>query len=192
MTGRKRKRMKNNYDLVYADPPWKQKKGGFRRSRPRQGSSLDYATLSLKDIEDILSGFHAPVLFMWTIDKFLREAEDIGRRMGYKLHSRLIWDKGNGIAPAFTVRFAHEYLLWFYQSPMIPIAHAFRGKYTTVIRENATVHSKKPIAAYEFIENIYPWTTKIELFARNKREGWDCFGNETSKFPKQKVPISDE
>ena len=54
-------------------------------------------------------------VFMWTIDKYLPQTEEIMSLLGYKLHARLIWDKGNGPAPAYTVRFAHEYLLWFYK-----------------------------------------------------------------------------
>ena len=53
-----------------------------------------------------------------------------------------------------------------------------RGKWTTVLREKSTKHSKKPIIAYQMIESLYPDSTKIELFARNKRKGWDVWGNE--------------
>ena len=53
-----------------------------------------------------------------------------------------------------------------------------KGKQLTVIRENSTKHSKKPIVAYEMIEKMFPKSTKIELFARNHREGWDVWGNE--------------
>ena len=84
------------------------------------------------------------------------------------------------MAPAFTVRYAHEYLLWMTKRPMIKIAENVRGKFTTVIREKSTKHSKKPIKAYEMIESLYPYNTKIELFARNKRAGWDCWGNEVN------------
>lgn len=53
-----------------------------------------------------------------------------------------------------------------------------RGKYTTVLREQATKHSKKPLCAYEMIENMFPNASKLEMFARNERNGWDCWGNE--------------
>lgn len=35
------------------------------------------------------------------------------------------------------------------------------------------------------IELMYPNTKKIELFARRSREGWDVWGNETTKFDKE-------
>lgn len=101
------------------------------------------------------------------------------QKLGYVLHARLIWDKENGVAPAFTIRYAHEYLLWFYKKGKILMpCDDMKGKYTTVLREASTKHSKKPICAYEMIENMFPATKKIELFARNKRQGWDCWGDE--------------
>ena len=170
--------MDKKYQIIYADPPWKQTKGGLRKARPNQTRKLDYPTLTIGDIQQILKRYDSPTLFLWTIDKFLIEAEELGERLGYNLHARIIWDKTNGIAPAFTIRYSHEYLLWFYKTPMLPIDKSQRGKWTTVLREKATKHSKKPEIAYQMIESFYPDLGKIELFARNKRKGWDSWGNE--------------
>ena len=52
---------------------------------------------------------------MWTIDKFIPKTEQFLKELGSTLHARMILDKGNGVAPAFTARFLHEYLLWFYK-----------------------------------------------------------------------------
>ena len=166
------------YKVAYADPPWRQLKGGLRNCRPLQTRVLDYKTLSINKIRDILSKIDAPVLFLWTIDKFLFKAQELTEDLGYKLHARMIWDKTNGVAPAFTVRYSHEYLLWCYKSPMLKIAKNMRGKQTTVFTEKATKHSKKPQKAYEIIEGFYPGVNKIELFARNNRPGWDAWGDE--------------
>ncbi len=168
------------YQIIYADPPYPQRKGGLRKVRPNQDRKLDYPTLNLEEIKDILSKFQGDVLFLWTIDKFLFESQKIGEELGYKLHDRIIWDKENGTAPAFTIRFSKEYLLWMYKKPMLKVAQEVRGKFTDVIREKATKHSKKPIKAYELIEALYPTQSKIELFARNKRKRWDSWGNEFS------------
>jgi len=173
------------YGIVYSDPPWQQKKGGIRKCRPRQGKTLDYDTMNLEGIKELHSNFlmnHTEEkhnVFCWTIDKYLHETESMFDSIGYKLHARMIWDKTNGVAPAFTVRFAHEYLLWFYRNKQIlmPCAEE-RGKFTTVFREASTVHSKKPEIAYKIIETMFPEAKKIELFARIEREGWDSFGNE--------------
>lgn len=174
----------NKYDIIYTDPPWKQAKGGKRKCRPNQGKDFDYPTLSMQEIKDI----HAEALklcnkthniFMWTIDKYLHETEQMMKELGYELHARIIWDKENGIAPAFTIRYSHEYLLWFYKKGHILMpCENMRGKYTTVLREPSTKHSKKPECAYKMIENLFPDSNKLEMFARNERDGWDCWGDE--------------
>ena len=170
------------YDIILADPPWQQTKGGLRSVRPQQFRVLYYSTLGLSDIEQHLHTFcgdNDNTLFLWAIDKYLHDAESMAERLGYKRHARLIWDKGNGVAPAFTVRFSHEYLLWMYRGKFNPVAENIRGKLTTVIRENSTKHSRKPIAAYELIEKLYPAeATRIELYARANRIGWEAWGNE--------------
>lgn len=122
--------------------------------------------------------FKEQFCFLWTIDKYLFEAQKIGEELGYKLHARIIWDKENGVCPAFTIRFAKEYLLWMYKSPMLKIDKNIVGKFTDVIREKSTKHSKKPEKAYQLIESLYPNQSKIELFARNRRDGWDSWGNQ--------------
>ena len=170
------------YDIVYADPPWPKKKGGLRKSRPNQTRDLDYKTITLEEIKELLSSVKTSEkhnFFVWTVDEFLHDTEKMMLDMGYKLHARLIWDKENGVAPAFTVRYSHEYLLWFYKpGKMLKPCQDMRGKYTTVMREKSTRHSKKPEVAYEMLESVFPDSKKLEMFARNQRDGWDCFGNE--------------
>lgn len=130
-------------------------------------------------IADFHTGENA-VLFLWTIDKYLFEAQQIAERLGYKLHARMIWNKITGIPAAFTVRYGHEYLLYMYKGKLTPVAKEQRGKIHTVFTEQVTKHSKKPIVAYEIIEKLYPTQTKLEMYARNERDGWDCWGNEVS------------
>lgn len=165
----------NKYDLIYTDPPWQQTKGNLRKCRPNQSKKLDYQTLNLEEISDIHKNVFKLCnekhnVFMWTIDKYLHQTEQMMVDLGYLLHARFIWDKENGIAPAFTVRFSHEYLLWFYKKGniLMPCKEA-KGKYTTVLREPATKHSKKPNCAYEMLETMFPKAKKLELFARNTR-----------------------
>lgn len=173
------------YSIIYADPPWEQKKGNKRKCRPNQNKELDYPTLPLAEIKEInreIINCHTTEkhnIFMWTIDKFLHDTENMMAELGYELHARFIWNKQNGIAPAFTVRYSHEYLLWFYKKgKLLMPCKEQRGKYTTVFSEPATKHSKKPDYAYIMLESMFPSASKLELFARNTRDGWDCWGNE--------------
>lgn len=172
------------YDIIYADPPWKQSKGGKKSVRPKSsGKELDYKTISLDDIKQHLSVATShtkdnSVLFLWTIDKYLIEAQQIAEQIGYKLHARMIWNKITGIPAAFTIRFGHEYLLYFYKGKFLPVAKQERGKIHSVFTERATIHSKKPSIAYQIIERLYPNVSRLEMYARNTRDGWDCWGDE--------------
>ena len=174
------------FQIIYTDPPWEQGKGGKKKARPNSsGGNLDYPTMNLQDIKEL----HRKILsqhteekhnvFMWAIDKYLVEAEQIMNELGYKLHARIVWNKVTGVSPAFTVRYTCEYLLWFYKKSNILMPDkSVRGKYSTIMTEKSTKHSKKPVCAYEMLERMFPNTSKIELFARNHRIDWDCWGNE--------------
>lgn len=174
----------NQYELLYVDPPWKQTKGGKKNVRQNSsGKPLDYHVLSLDEIKHHLQTAsnkttENSILFLWTIDKYLFESQQIAEELAYKLHARMIWNKVNGIPAAFTVRFGHEYLLYMYRGKLMPVATEERGKIHTVFTELAKKHSQKPEIAYEIIERLYPTTRKLEMYARNTRPGWDCWGNE--------------
>lgn len=174
----------NRYDIVLADPPWKQSRGGKKNVRKNSsGKPLEYPVLSLEDIEEHLSVAtnltnDKSVLFLWTIDKYLFEAQKIAERLGYKLHARMIWNKKTGIPAAFTVRYGHEYLLFMYRGGVLPVAKEERGKIHTVFTEQVKRHSQKPEESFRIIERLYPAEKKIELYARTERDGWDCWGNE--------------
>lgn len=172
------------YGLLYIDPPWKQNKGGRKSVRPNtSGTSLDYSTCTIDEIKDHISTAVShttdnSVMFLWTIDKYLFEAQRIAEDLGYKLHARMIWNKVTGIPAAFTVRFGHEYLLYMYKGKLTPVATEERGKIHTVFTEQVKKHSQKPQIAYEIIERLYPNLNKLEMYARSERDGWDCWGNE--------------
>ena len=89
------------YDLIYADPPWKQSKV-LRKVRPKQTKEFDYQQCSLDEIKEHLSVADSltsenSILFLWTIEKYLFDAERIAKELGYKLHARMIWNKVTGI-----------------------------------------------------------------------------------------------
>ena len=178
-------------DVFMIDPPWPLYKGGQRKVRPKQGKDLDYQIMSVEEIfklldEEILSqASEDHCVFMWTIDRFLLDCDREMSNRGYKRHVVLIWDKENGVAPAFTVRFSHEYLVWYYKEKLLPINKAMRGIYTTVFRERPREHSRKPDIAYNMIDSLYPRCKKLDVFSREQRGGWIQFGNESDYFEKR-------
>ena len=174
----------NKYSIIYADPPWKQSRGGKKSVRKNSsGKPLEYPTISLEEIKEHLRQATSlttenSVLFLWTIDKYLFEAQKIAEDLGYKLHARMIWNKVTGIPAAFTIRYGHEYLLYMYKGKLLPVAKEERGKIHSVFTEQVKRHSQKPKVAYEIIERLYQHRTRLEMYARNHREFWDCWGNE--------------
>lgn len=174
----------NRYGVILADPPWKQAKGGKKSVRKKSsGTELDYPVCTIDEIQQHLyqATLHSEtdcVLFLWTIDKYLFEAQRIAEELGYKLHARMIWNKVTGIPAAFTVRYGHEYLLYMYRGKLRPVALDERGKIHTVFTEQVKKHSKKPEISFDIIQRLYPLEKKLELYARSERKGWDCWGNE--------------
>lgn len=157
-----------------------------REKRVRENSSgkpLDYPVCSLDEIKEHLkvasnlTTDHS-ILFLWTIDKYLFEAERIANELGYKLHARMVWNKVTGIPAAFTVRYGHEYLLFMYKGKLTPVATEERDKIHTVFTEQVKRHSKKPEEAFNIINRLYPTLEKLELYAREERQGFDCWGND--------------
>jgi len=135
------------YDILNIDCPWKKSKGGLRKCRPNQGKDFDYPTMEIEEIFNLLDEKIFPktkkvhAIFMWCIDKYLCEIDKFMFARGYKKHCIFIWNKLNGIAPAFTIRYSHEYLIWYYKPKMIKINQSMRGKFKTVFEEKAREHS---------------------------------------------------
>ena len=179
---------RTQYDLFLVDPPWPKKKGGLRAARPNQGRELDYTTMTVpeifilldKDLFQCAAAQHS--VFLWAVDEFLFDAEWEMRQRGYKRHARLIWDKENGVAPAFSIRYSHEYLLWFYKPKFSQVSAETQGKFTTVLRERARQHSRKPEIAFTMLEQMFPNAIKMDAFSRQTRPGWDSYGNQVTYF----------
>lgn len=170
------------------DPPWPLTKSGSRKVRPNQGRELDYKVMSVeaifelldKDVFSLSAERHS--LFIWTVESFLLSCEEMLYTRGYRRHCRMIWNKGNGIAPCFSIRFAHEYLIWYYHGKFMPVAPQVRGKFLSVFYEASRQHSRKPEVAYRLIEQLYPGARRLDVFSRQARQGWDRYGDQPAFF----------
>lgn len=77
------------------------------------------------------------------------------------------------------VRYAHETcLICFKGKRFQPMNKRIRSVLFAPVRE----HSRKPDEMYDLIETMYPGLHRLEMFARTRREGWDCLGDEVGKF----------
>ena len=164
------------YQIIYADPPWDIKKIK-RRVRPNQ-VEMDYPTMSLMDIENIgidLRPYLADdcMLFLWSIQSYLQSAFDVVNAWGFRNQRVITWDKQNGMC-LFGFHNRTEFLLFGYRGKieMYPKRKAF----PTIVTAKSPRHSEKP---HIFRDLIAPFgKPRLELFARRKVEGWDCWGNE--------------
>jgi N6-adenosine-specific RNA methylase IME4 len=162
------------YQVIYADPPWQIKKIQ-RKCRPNQ-IKMDYSTMSVSEIKALSVGEISEknsVCFLWTIQKYLKDAFDVLSAWGFKYQRTITWDKQNGMC-LFGFHHRTEFLLFGYRGKieMYPKRKAF----PTMVQCKTDKHSKKPQI---FRDLILPFgETRIELFARQKTDGWDVWGNE--------------
>ena len=179
------------YSIMMIDPPWNQSKGGKKKSRPNSsGTALDYSTMSTENVFRLLDqkiftlAENTHTVFLWTIEKYLIESELEMLKRGYKRHVRMIWDKNTGPCPSYTIRYVHEYLVWYYKPKLMKISENKRGIYKSVVKQQSTKHSKKPDIFYKIVKDMYPNCPKLDVFSRQKRNGWDQWGDQPYFYPK--------
>ena len=162
------------YQIIYADPPWPVKKI-LRKSRPNQ-IEMDYPIMSIEEIKNLAVRDLADInstLWLWTTHAYLPKAFEVMALWGFKYQRTITWDKHNGMC-LFGFHHRTEFLLFGYKGklPIYPSRKAF----PTLITASSYRHSAKPQI---FRDLIAPFgLNKIELFAREKTEGWDAWGNE--------------
>ena len=158
-----------------ADPPWR-----YELS-PCESRAIEnqYPTMTLEEIKELqvqdITTKDA-ILFMWTTATHIQDAFEVIEAWGFEYKSMAIWDK-EIIGLGFYFRQQHEILLVATKGNFPTPAPENRP--SSIIRERRNTHSQKPQISYEIIEQMYPDIPKIELFSRNKREGWDNWGNQS-------------
>lgn len=166
------------YGVIYADPPWRfepySRDTGMDRSADNH-----YQTMTLEEIKALTVPAAADaVLFLWATVPMLPEAIEVMRAWGFAYKSNFVWVKKNP-GTGYWNRNRHELLL-IGTKGKIP-APAPGTQYDSVIEASAPRHSVKPFHFREIIEDMFPNLTRIELFARERFDGWDAWGNEASE-----------
>ena len=169
------------YQIIYADPPWEVMAGSKQGRSPNDSQKslpLTYPTMTLEEIRDLpieaIRDTNA-VLFLWTINKYIEQSYGVARAWGFEPSTMLIWaktPKGIGLGGTFTL--ASEYLL-FCRAGSLKAEQRVKGNWWHLQREK---HSRKPSFFRDLIVDTFGDLPRIELFARCKVEGWDCWGNE--------------
>lgn len=177
-------RTDKKYDVIYADPPWSYRDKALAGDR---GAGCKYDVMSLEDIKKLPVKDLAEedcALFMWVTMPFLEEAFAVMRAWGFeyktcaftwvkqnKKTDTLFWGMGN-----WTRANAELCLLGVRGKPKRKDA----GVHSVII-SHIEEHSKKPSEIRDRICKLLGCgggLQKIELFARQTVEGWDCWGNE--------------
>jgi N6-adenosine-specific RNA methylase IME4 len=199
---------KCGYRVIYADPPWsyrvRSEKGENRAAKNH------YDVMDLDAICALPVGALAAVdahLFMWTTSPHLVESLQVLEAWGFAFSTvAFTWVKSSSKAPSAI--FNHKTLHWgmghttranaefvLYGRRGRPIKHDNKGVHSVHIDHgcledygdssvhisNVREHSRKPKEIRRRIELLAPGPY-IELFARERAEGWDAWGNQTDKF----------
>ena len=160
------------YNILYADPPWRY---DFSETKTRS-IETNYPTMTIEDICNLeIPSTENAVLFLWATNPKLEEAIKVIHSWGFTYKTNLTWIKDR-IGMGYWFRGQHELLLVATKGTFKPPEQGTRK--SSVLQSPRREHSQKPDEIYELIESYFPDGKYIELFSRNKREGWTMWGNE--------------
>ena len=178
---------KKKYNIIYADPPWKFSSPKFQDGNRGFGNRVEdrYKTLSIKEMCNLSINKITKedcILFMWVIDSHLKESFEVIESWGFRFATiGFTWVKQYN-----TGSYCYNFGTYTLKSTEICLI-ALKGKLKNIKKSNnikglvfaeRTVHSKKPNEVRNRIVELCGDLPKIELFARQRVKGWDCWGNE--------------
>jgi N6-adenosine-specific RNA methylase IME4 len=178
------------YKIIYADCPWKY---NDRLDLQGEGADLHYPTLSVEELKqlkiDSISDKDC-ILFFWVTMPMLKEGLEVINSWGFKYKTcAFCWIKTNPKANTIFKGIGR----WVMGNAELCLL-ATKGKpkritknISQVIMAHRTRHSQKPHEARERIVKLMGDLPRIELFAREKIKGWDCWGNQISKETQEKI-----
>lgn len=186
------------FGIVYADPPWRYYDNidkAVNMSLVKQGETptagfspeKSYPTMSNSEIsalpiKDIVAKDAA--CFMWTTDTHMPAALEIMKAWGFTYKTiAFVWIKKHQsgkqvkmLAP-WTMK-GSEICLLGTRGAMTQ--HKKDNTVSQIVEAVRGRHSQKPLEVARRIERLFPDLPKIELFARDAKPGWACWGNEVS------------
>ena len=164
--------MNKKYQIIYADPPWTY---DFSKDNADK-IEVHYPTMTNEDICKIeVPSEDNSVLYLWATAPKLLEALAVMKAWGFTYKTQAVWDK-TWVGMGYWFRGQHEILMVGVKGKFSPPIPTLRE--SSVYKEKKSKHSKKPQYFRNLIEKQFPDKTKLEMFAREKTEGWDVWGNE--------------
>lgn len=166
------------FKTIYADPPWMEHGGGkIQRGADRHYPLMktsEIANLPIRDLADP-NGCH---LYLWVTNNFLEDGFKIVKAWGFEYITLITWNKDRiGLGQYY--RGLTEHCIFASTKKRLPykIKDGKRQQGRTGFYAPKQEHSVKPVEMREMIERV-SYGPRIELFARKKYAGWDCWGNE--------------
>lgn len=171
------------YDIIYADPPWSFKT--YSDKGKGRSAEKHYPTMNKLDIQNLpiqnLANKNC-VLFLWVTAPCLIEGIELLKAWGFTYKTvGFTWikkcKKSDKIftGMGYYTRSNAEYCLIATKGKPLPRkSHSV----SSVLLTNIEEHSKKPSETRDRIVELFGDLSRIELFARNYADGWDCWGNE--------------
>jgi N6-adenosine-specific RNA methylase IME4 len=167
------------YNIIYADPAW-----SYSGKLPQRAKEQHYKVMCLDDICKLpVSDISADnsILLMWATFPLLDKALRVIRDWGFEYKTcAFTWIKKNKKSDSFfwgmgmwTRSNAEVCLIGTKGKPKRNSASVHQVVYDP-IRE----HSRKPDCVRDRIVQLCGDLPRIELFARQKTDGWDAWGNE--------------
>lgn len=177
---------------IVADPPWAYA-DALSMSKVKRSAASHYQTMSVDDIIGLggfgtVAGFRTfpdAFLFLWVTNAFLLDGSGarVCQGWGFEPRQILTWVKGKAVDGKLVPQIG---LGHFTRGATEHLLLATRGtakdrllarNVPNVFLAPRTKHSRKPDAAYALIERLAPGPY-VELFAREPRNNWLCWGNE--------------
>lgn len=171
------------YGLIMADPPWDFRT--YSQAGQKKGPALHYDVMSIDDIKALPVGHLAApdsLLWLWATHPMLPLQLEVVKAWGFRFVTSGVWVKRtkNGL-----LNFGTGYRLRCASEPFLIATNGnpkTARNIRTVIEGPIREHSRKPDEAFAAAEALVPGVRRLELFSRQSRSGWDCWGNEAGKF----------
>ncbi len=169
------------YRVIYADPPWYTPHGmgaGEGISSTKYFPVMKNEDICNLPIPEICE--KNAVLFLWYIHSLLPDALEVMKFWGFKfVNTAFVWiklsSKNNPISVlgGWTMT-GSECCLLGRKGRIHPVKYGIQQ----VAMEQRQRHARKPDEIRQRIDKMMGDCSKIELFARERFEGWDAWGNE--------------
>lgn len=168
------------YQIIYADPPWSynDKMSGHSFSLDHEYTTQHKNWIQSLPIQNICD--KDCVLFLWVVSPLLDEGIDTLKSWGFKYKTiPFMWVKqtkhGKWVSNLgrWTMGGGEIVLLGVKGHPKRQIKNIKQ-----LVFAERTRHSEKPAEVRNRIVTLMGDLPRIELFARQKTEGWDAWGNE--------------